>query len=293
MASSICVTIQIMYSPENKNKFQHQLQSDFGYQTLAGRHLAAQYIPGFKALSYYARLGIILLTASTVARTKGIDDDRWADFSLQNIRNVESIGGRLVISGLEEVARHRGALVYIANHMSLLETFILPCITLAFNRVTFVIKQELLQYPVIGHIMKAVDLIAVSRRSPRHDLKVVLTEGQKVLQQGKSIIIFPQATRSVVFDVQAFNTLGVKLAARAGVPVVPVAIKTDFQSNGKWFRDVGPIDPRKTLYLKFGPLIRIEGKGKDAHRQVVEFIASNLLSWGGQVKYNRPGQASG
>ncbi len=274
-----------MYSPENKNKFQHQLRSDFGYRTPLGRHLAAQYIPGFKALSYYARLGMIILAGSLVARTKGIDDDRWADLSLLNIRNAESVGGRFEISGLEGVARHRGALVYIANHMSLVETFVLPVITLAFNRVTFVIKEELLHLPVVGHIMKAVDLIAISRRSPRHDLKVVLTEGQKVLEQGKSIIIFPQATRNEVFDVQNFNTLGVKLAARAGVPVVPIAIKTDFQGNGKWVKDVGPIDPRKRLYFKFGPPMHVEGKGRDVHRQVVEFIAGNLIAWGGQVKY--------
>jgi len=282
-----------MYSPANKNKFQQRLRSESGYQTPAGRHLAAQYIPGWKNLSYYARLGMIFLTGSMVARTKGIDDDRWADFSLQNIRNAESVGGRLVISGLEGVARHRGALVYIANHMSLLEALMLPCIALAFNRVTFVIKEELLHYPIVGDIMKAVDLIAISRHNPRHDLKMVFSKGQKALEQGKSIIIFPQATRSAEFDVKAFNTLGVKLAARAGVPVVPIAIKTDFHGNGKWLKDVGPIDPRKTLYLKFGQPMTVEGNGKRVHQQVMEFIASNLIAWGGRVKGELPGPATG
>ena len=39
-----------------------------------------------------------------------------------------------------------GPLVYIANHMRLLETLILPGIALAFNRVTNIIKEELRHY---------------------------------------------------------------------------------------------------------------------------------------------------
>ena len=89
-------------------------------------------------------------------------------------------------------------------------------IALAFSRITFVIKEELRHYPVVGHIMKALKLIAVSRHNPREDLKLVMREGQRFISSGGSIIIFPQATRSVEFDVEAFNSLGVKLAARAG-----------------------------------------------------------------------------
>jgi 1-acyl-sn-glycerol-3-phosphate acyltransferase len=174
--------------------------------------------------------------------------------------------------------------VYIANHMSLLETLILPGIALAFNRVTFVIKEELRHYPVIKHIFIALKLIAVSRQNPRDDLKVVMREGSKFISTGGSVIIFPQATRSVEFDVEGFNTLGIKLAARTGVPVVPVAIKTDFQRNGKWIKDMGPIDPSKTIYFKFGEPLAVKGKGRQDHQQVIEFITQNLLAWGGSIK---------
>ena len=65
--------------------------------------------------------------------------------------------------------------------------------------------------------------------------------------------------------------------ARAGVPVMPVAIKTDFQGNGKLIKDMGPVDPSKTLYFKFGEPMAVEGKGREAHQYVVEF---SLLSTG-------------
>ena len=76
----------------------------------------------------------------------------WAWFSHRIVQVVESVGGKVNISGLEALSHQPGPLVYIANHMSLLETLILPGIALAFNRVTFVIKEELRHYPVIRHI---------------------------------------------------------------------------------------------------------------------------------------------
>ena len=227
-----------------------------------------------------------LIHASIVARRGGLDNERWAAYSHKILQVVESVGGRVNISGLEMISQQDGPLVFIGNHMSLVETLILPGIALAFNRVTFVIKEELRHYPIIGPIFRALKLIAVSRQNPREDLKVVLREGHKFISDGGSIIIFPQATRSVAFDKQAFNSLGVKLAARAGISVVPVAVKTDFHGNGKWIKDMGPIDQHKTLYFKFGKPITVEGRGQRTHQQVVEFISQNLIAWGGKVKGN-------
>lgn len=269
----------------DKDQYLHSLRSEFGYQSPPGRRLLAQYFTG-RPLSfiYYVRLISTLIHASMVGRRGDLDDEKWAWFSHKILQIVESVGGKVNISGLEGLARHRGPLVYIANHMSLLEAFMLPGMALAFNRVTFVIKEELRHYPVIRHIMIALKLIAVSRQNPREDLKVVLHEGSKFITAGGSIIIFPQATRSVEFDVEGFNTLGIKLASRTGVPVVPVAVKTDFQSNGHLIKDMGPIDPQKALYFKFGDPMTVKGKGRQAHQHVIEFICRNLTAWGGRVK---------
>jgi 1-acyl-sn-glycerol-3-phosphate acyltransferase len=169
------------------------------------------------------------------------------------------------------------------------ETLILPGIALAFGDVNFVVKEELRHYPVLGSIFRALGMIAVSRKNPREDFKAVLREGHNFISNGGSIIIFPQATRSMEFDVQAFNTLGVKLASRAGVPVVPVAIKTDFHGNGKWVKDMGPINPQKSLYFKFGDPLPVSGKNKEVHQQVVKFITQNLSAWGVKIKGSAEG----
>ena len=268
----------------NKDQYWQILRSEFGYQSPPGSSILARYVSGWPlSFIYYIKLISTLTRASISARRGTLDDNRWAFHSHRVVQIVESVGGKINISGLEALAQQQGPVVFIANHMSLLETLILAGIGLPFNRVTFVIKEELRHYPVIGQFMRSLKLIAVSRQNPRDDLKVVMQEGSDFISTGGSVFIFPQATRSVEFNVQAFNTLGVKLAARAGVPVIPVAIKTDFQGNGKLIKDMGPIDPRKTLYFKFGEPMAVEGKGREAHQYVVEFIAENLKAWGGTV----------
>jgi 1-acyl-sn-glycerol-3-phosphate acyltransferase len=163
--------------------------------------------------------------------------------------------------------------------MSTLETMVLPCIIQPLKGTTFVVKRSLLTMPVFGHVMRSRDPIALGRTNPRDDLKVVLEEGVRKLQNGRSIIIFPQSTRSVEFRPEEFNSLGIKLAARAGVPVLPVALKTDAWGNGKYIKEFGPIDNRKIVRFAFGQPIRIEGRGAEEHGKVVEFIREKLAEW--------------
>lgn len=268
----------------NVDQYLHTLRTEHGYNSPERRSFLGKYLPGSQSLLYYVRLLYTLFHASFPARRGTLDNVKWARYSYRVLRVVESVGGRVNISGLQHVAGQPGPVVYIGNHMSLLETMILPGIALAFRRVNFVIKEELRHYPFFGPIFRSLGLIAVSRKNPREDFKVVLHEGHRFIAEGGSVIIFPQATRSVEFDEAIFNTLGVKLASKAGVPVVPVAIKTDFHGNGKWIKDAGPIDPDKTLYFKFGKPLPVSGKSKDVHQQVVEFITQSLLGWGGKVK---------
>jgi 1-acyl-sn-glycerol-3-phosphate acyltransferase len=263
--------------------FWHLLKSEFFYQSPRKRRFLVKRFHGWATLIYYLRLFHIILAESLIARKKPYEGKTWAKGSLDVLRMVESAGGEFHISGLKALNRYHGPVVYVANHMSLLDTLILPCILLAFGKVTFVVKEGLLRYPVLGIIIRAIHPIAVTRENARQDLKTVINQGVTRISRGCSIIIFPQATRSAIFNAAAFNSLGVKLAQRAGVPVVPVALKTDFQGNGKIIKDMGPVDPTKTLYIKFGNPEWVEGKAQGMHRRIIAFILQNLREWGAQV----------
>jgi 1-acyl-sn-glycerol-3-phosphate acyltransferase len=127
--------------------------------------------------------------------------------------------------------------------------------------------------------MKSRNPIIVGRTDPRKDLEAVMNGGVELLRNGISIVIFPQSTRSVEFKPEEFNSLGVKLAKKAGVDVVPIALKTDFWGNGKLIKELGPLDRQKHIYIKFGEPMKIVGNGKEENQKIIEFIKASLEEW--------------
>jgi len=81
-------------------------------------------------------------------------------------------------------------------------------------------------------------------------------------------------------DPSLFNSLGNKLAKRNNVAVIPIALITDAWGNGKLIKEVGKIDPGKTVHLAFGEPIFISGNGAEEHQQIIEFIAGKFREWG-------------
>jgi 1-acyl-sn-glycerol-3-phosphate acyltransferase len=232
--------------------------------------------------AFYLKYIPVVLAARKLARRGRYDDSAWAESSLRVLRTVERNRGRFEIGGIDHVrnAPASGPFVFIANHMSTLETQVLPVLIVPFLPVTFVVKESLVTSPVFGPVMRSRDPVVVKRESPREDLDEVLREGAARLERGISIVVFPQSTRSPVFRREKFNTLGIKLAARAGVPAFPIAVKTDFWGEEGTFRGFGPIRPDRTIHIEFGRPIRVSGRGKEQHLEILEFIESRLAHWG-------------
>lgn len=230
-------------------------------------------------LSFYSRFMGVVFRASSLAKRGEYDGADWAASSLEVLRLLEDIGVCIQLSGLENLQKTDGPCVIIGNHMSMMETLLLPGVVQPLKPVTFVVKESLLTYPVFKHIMRARDPVAVSRTNPRHDLKTVLNEGEKRLQQGISIIVFPQTTRSNTFDPEQMSSIGVKLAKKCGVPIVPLALKTDAWQNGKYLKDFGGIDAEKEVCFAFGEPFSVIGKGTEEQQRVNMFISEKLRSW--------------
>jgi 1-acyl-sn-glycerol-3-phosphate acyltransferase len=235
-------------------------------------------------LYFTLKYAYIVLKTRKIARRKFYDKKAWADSSFYIFRFIEKSGGRFNITGMENISKIDGPVLFISNHMSTLETMVFPSLIAPHREVTFVVKESLVKHPLFGDVMRSRNPIVVGRTDPRKDLQAVMQEGQELLSKGISIIIFPQSTRSVKFNPEEFNSLGVKLAKKAGVPVVPVAIKTDFWGNGKVLKELGPIDSRKTIYIKFGEPFSISGTGRDDNQRIIEFIQTSLDEWNEQLQ---------
>ncbi|MGD8781785.1 MAG: lysophospholipid acyltransferase family protein [Ignavibacteria bacterium] len=231
------------------------------------------------SLKFYSKFAFIVSYCNLKTKLKIYDRYNWAASSIHILRSLESVGVKLHITGLNNLRKCEEPVIFVANHMSTLETVILPAIIQPLMRVCFVMKKELTTYPLFGPVSKARHPIIVGRSNPRDDLRIVLEEGARRLESGISIIIFPQRTRSNSIDFKKFNTLGVKLAQKNKVKVIPIAILSDAWSNGKLIKEFGPIDTNKEVRFSFGEPIATDTSSSEAQSKTIEFIKNSFISW--------------
>jgi len=263
---------------------------------MSGFFLSDQYITpvqsGKKSISaFFSRsrflftiryLGVVIRTRKLALRGE-YDTRAWADSSLEILNLLEKAGARFNVTGLENIRKSGKPIVFISNHMSTLETMILPGLIAPITDVTFVVKDTLVKHKVFGPVMRSRDPVTVARKNSREDLVKVITEGSDILASGRSIVIFPQSTRRDIFDPSQFNTLGVKLASKNNATIIPIALRTDFWKNGKIIKDLGPLDRSAPVMIKFGEPLTVTGTGKNEHSRIVKFITSCLEEWGSPV----------
>ncbi len=234
----------------------------------------------FPTFTFYLRAISIVQKASSAAQKGNYDSVDWHNSSAAVVEALEKTGCHFDITGIENIQGIDRPCIFIGNHMSTLETFVLPSLIMPQGRdLSYVIKRSLVEYPIFGNVVKARDPVVVDRTNPREDLKVVMEEGAKRLEQGRSLIIFPQHTRTVDFDPKQFNSIGIKLAKRTGAIVVPVALLTWAWSAGKMVKDFGPIIPSRTIHFAFGEPMEVAGKGQEEQSRIVDFIQGHLDKW--------------
>ena len=230
-------------------------------------------------LYFCANVFGVVWRARRMALSNDFHDSNWVDTSFQILQCHEESGAQCHFTGLNNISKHDGPVVFVGNHMSTAETFLMPAMIVPRKKVTFVVKQSLMDNLIFGPVMRAREPIVVSRKDPREDFKTVMSEGLKKLKDGISVVRFPQATRMTTFDPEHFNTLGVKLAKKAGVPIVPFAVKTDFWGNGLLWKEAGPLKRHLPIHIAFAPPITINGNGKEEHQHIVDFIQKKLNEW--------------
>ena len=237
----------------------------------------------FPNLSFYWRMCSTLKLASNIAQAGKYDSDAWIRSSIAIREAMEKCGTKFTIEGFNHFKNLDGPCVFIGNHMSTLETFVLPALIRPFRPMTFVVKRSLLVYPVFCHVMRSREPIVVDRQDARADFTAVMQGGLENIAKGISVLVFPQSTRFPGLKKQHFNSMGIKLAKKAGVPVVPLALRTDaWGMNGLFglLKDHGPIHPEIPVHIRFGEAMTVTGNGKEEHERVYAFIENALAEWG-------------
>lgn len=239
-----------------------------------------------------AVFGVFPRCAVAEARGK-LTTDRWAHICWSAVKKAEHLGGRCIFDGWENAAKAiaSGPVVYVANHMSTLETVILPPVLLTYGPFSVVVKASLMHLPFLSSAAVHMGLVPVTRTNPRADLATLLKRGAECLSRGCSMLVFPQGTRSETFSYSGYSSIGAKIAEKCGVPLVPVAVKTDLEKKGTGlFKDFGKVDVSREVRARCGPAIpagRQSGGARAAHSASFDWIAEQLSGWNLPVERQR------
>ena len=156
--------------------------------------------------------------------------------------------------------------IVMANHQSTWETMAIGTL---FPPLTWVIKRELLFIPVFGWGLALTHPIALNRSAGRKSVDQLIEQGKEKLKKGRSILIFPEGTRTPPGTKRKFKIGGALLAAATGAPIIPVV----HNSGNYWARKQLTKYPG-TIIIKIGPPIRSEGKTSDQiNKEVFNWIS--------------------
>jgi len=113
-------------------------------------------------------------------------------------------------------AREPGPSLYVANHQSILDPFVFW--KLGLGPVVFVAKSWPFKLPVYGYFLRK----AGSINTEGGDLDALCEAIQKQLEQGFSVVFFPEGSRRTTLGF--FHSLPFHIALRLRRPVIPICI---------------------------------------------------------------------
>ncbi len=130
-------------------------------------------------------------------------------------------GARLEVTGLDNVDWSRPH-IFAANHQSMIDICALfRALPVPLH---FIVKQELSRVPFLGSYIAAMGMIYVDRAA-RGKAYESIRRAATLIREGRSVVSFPEGTRTADGSVKPFKH-GVFVAAiEAGVPVVPIALR--------------------------------------------------------------------
>lgn len=138
--------------------------------------------------------------------------------------------------------------IIASEHQSAWETL---AYAMLLPKAVFVMKQELLNMPIIGAYLKACGHIAIDRRQGRASMQTMLEGAERAISEGRHIIVFPQGTRVKPGHTARLKTGWWTIVKALEVPVIPVTLN----SGEHWPKD----SLRKTpgiIEVQFHPKIQ-------------------------------------
>lgn len=160
--------------------------------------------------------------------------------------------------------------VFMANHQSLMDIPVL--LTTLPGETRMLAKKGLFQIPVFGWSLKAGGFIPVDRGN-RAAAKETFQAAIRCLEEGHSVLVFPEETRSKDGELLPFKPGGFLMALKTGFPIVPVGIEGTLTIRR---RDSLVIQPGK-VEISYGRPIEISDYGVRDRKQLTDEVRQRIL----------------
>ena len=184
---------------------------------------------------------------------------------------MKQFGCDLHIHGEENIP-DEGPVVIMLNHQSYAD---IPVMFAVFRKFQFgfVAKQYLAKAPIVGPWMPRIRSVFIENDDPREALKAI-TRGIEYINEGYSLAICPEGTRSKGPTVGPFMKGAIKLATKPGVPIVPVALNGTYHM----LEETGIVSPAR-VDVRIYPAIPTAGISRKEEKELGDQI-ENMIRTG-------------
>jgi len=174
----------------------------------------------------------------------------------------------LAFSGVAVTVRHaerldpRRSFVVVANHESYSDVLVL--LSRLPMQVRFLAKRSIFRVPILGWSIHAAGFVPVDRGDAARSVSTVDT-ALKRLRSGKSLVVFPEETRTWTGELAPFKKGAALLALKTGHPLLPVGIAGSRKvlPRGAWNMTPGRV------VLAIGTPIEVDGRSTRERDQVM------------------------
>lgn len=139
---------------------------------------------------------------------------------------TDKIGMKLRVSGLENIPE--GPVVFVSNHQSYTDIPALGATIGTRHQLGFVAKENLGKLPLFGGWIADIRSVFIQREDARASLQAI-QEGIALLEQGFSLVLFPEGTRSKGPEMGSFKKGSLRLATKPQIPIVPVTLSGTYR----------------------------------------------------------------
>ncbi len=183
----------------------------------------------FFVLYFVVAFLLLCLVLSIMALTVNIEEPQKKDDHFFRAMTVFTLGFvvkilhvKLNINGLEKVPE--GRFLLIQNHRSIFDPLISLCVFDKYQ-LGFITKPENMKIPVIGKFAHRICCLPIDRENPRNAVKTINAAADYLKNDVCSIGLYPEGKRNRSGeDILPFRNGSLKIATKAGVPVVVTAI---------------------------------------------------------------------